>query len=470
LGGEPYILDDREVQRQIYFGYVEVPGKEAPEKLHHPTNRIEGKGLYWKQDTGIETLEYYTSVISSNFVELTRQNDDLAFCSPSDYVLVNDNMFIYDRTECEFAGIFTLFVADLFTETQVGVRLGFNHEDDLEYYMFRGEGKVVGQIAYLEPFDNHGITPMGGGGAQAKTPNARPEKGQRMSYRPVRSFQHMTDEEVHQAAEKTTNAFGGRGDASPMDMSNSMAGNNMPFTDMLVGREFTVRYDNGGPVWQYKFTDKFMLKYKEEKESEWHDETYRAYEADNNLVWFAHILTGSKPRASAAIAVDLLNGLTTCIHSQMGTDYYGNETSYRALFGVAEGEGFAAPQYVRHEFTDELVGHCFSWSYSDSMTSMHLYSSPHSMSWVIFTDDQTMGMQWGSPCLFVKLREGVYIFCQNEEACNGAEMIELINTKISHDCGFSYSGGARGVNLGLVGAIGRHIGAFDTKKFFGPKA
>jgi len=465
LGGEPYILDDREVQRQIYFGYVEVPGKETPEKLHHHTNRIEGKGLYWKQDTGIETLEYYASVISSNFVELTRQNDDLAFCSPSDYVLVNDNMFIYDRTECEFAGIFTLFVADLFTETQVGVRLGFNWEDELEYYMFRGTGKVVGQLAYLEPFDDHGITPMG---AQAKTPNARPEKGQRMAYRPVRSFQHMTDEEVHQAAEKSTLAFGG-GESSPQANAMGMGGNNMPFTDMLVGKEFTVRYDNGGPVWQYRFTEKFKLRYKEEKESRWHEAAYRAYEADEKLVWFAHILENSKPRASVAIAVDLLNGLTTCIYSHMGTDYYGNETTYRAIFGVAEGEGFAAPRYLRHEFTDELVGHAFSWSYSDSMTSMHLYSSPDSMCWTIFTDNQTMGMQWGSPCLYVKLRDGVYIFCQNEEACNGAEMIELINTKISHDCGFSYSGGARGVNLGVVGAIGRHIGSMDVKKFFGPK-
>jgi hypothetical protein len=64
--------DLREVQRQMYYGYVEVPGKEAPKARHHLTNRIEGKGFYWKQDTGIETLEFYPSIISSSFVELTR--------------------------------------------------------------------------------------------------------------------------------------------------------------------------------------------------------------------------------------------------------------------------------------------------------------------------------------------------------------------------------------------------------------
>lgn len=456
-------LDPREVQRQAYFGYVEVAGQNPPKDRHHITNRIVGKGLHWKQDNGIETLELYTSVVSSNYVELTRHVDDLGYCAPSDYVLVNDNTFLYSRTECEFSGIFTLFVADLYAETQAGVRLGFNEKDELEYYMFRGTGKVVGQIAYLEPFDDHGKKGMV---VQAKSDPQAPGKGQRLVYRPVRDFQYMTDEEMHQAALKSTKAFGGGPMGAPQA---NVTGNNSPFSDILVGKEFTLRYDNGGPVWQYKFTEKFKLKYKEEKETQWHEADYRGYEADEKLAWFAHILEDSKPRASVAIAVDLLNGLTTCIYSHMGTKYYGNETTYRALFGVAEGAGFEAPHYMRHELTDELVGHAFSWSYSDQMTSMHVYTSPHSMTWTIFTDTQAMGAQWGSPCIFVKLRDGVYIFTQNEEACNGAEMIELINTKISHDCGFNYMGGATGVNLGLTGAIGRHIGCFDIKKFYGPK-
>ncbi len=457
------VLDPREVQRQIYFGYVEISGKEPPETRHNLTNRIEGKGIHWTQDNGVETLELYTSVVSSNFVELTRHVDDLGYCAPSDYVLINDTMFIYSRTECEFSGIFTLFVADLFSETQAGVRLGFNEKDELEYYMFRGTGKIVGQIAYLEPFDEHGKKGMV---AQAKTDSKTPEKGQRMVYRPVRDFPYMTDEEMHQAAMNSTKAFAGGAVAAAQA---NVTRNNMAFTDMLVGKEFTLRYDNGGPCWQYKFTEKFKLQYKEEKETRWHEVEYRAYEGDEKLAFFAHILEDSKPRSSVKIAVDFLNGLTTCIYSHMGTKYYGNETTYRPLFGVAEGKGFEAPQHMRHECTDELVGHAFSWSYSDKMTSLHVYTSPHSMTWTIFTDNQTMGAQWASPCIFVKLRDGVYIFTQNEEACNGNEMIELINTKISHDCGFNYSGSAKGVNLGVTGAIGRHIGYFDIKKFYGPK-
>jgi len=461
LGGKEITVDDREVQRQIYFGYVDE-GQEPPEKLHHYTNRIEGKGMYWKQDTGVEIIELYASVANTNYVDLTRQADDLSYVSPSDYVLVNDNMFIHDKTECEFSGIFTSFVADLYTCTQAGVRLGFNEKDELEYYMFRGCGKVVGQLAYLEPFDEHGKKLMV---YQAAGDPQIAGKGQRLTYRPVRDFTYMSDEEVHQAALKSTTAFGGEeGDAPQMADSN-----NLPFSDILVGKEFTLRYDNGGPVRHYKITEKYKLKYREHGESKWHEEPYRAYEADDKLAWFAHLLTDSKPRASVAVAIDLTNGLTTCIHSHMGTNYFGNETTYRAIFGICEMEGLEPPQYVRHEFTDELVGHAFSWSYSDQMTSMHIYSSPHSMSWTIFTENQTMGAQWCSPAIFVKLRNGIYLFVQNEEACNGAEMIELINTKISHDCGFGFSGGKRGVNLGLTGAIGRHIGHFDMKEYFGPR-
>ena len=472
-----FTLDDREVQRQIYFGYVDN-GQKAPEKLHHYTNRMTGKGLRWKQDTGIETLELYVSVANTNFVELTRHIDDLGYVAPSDYVLVDDRTIIYNRTECEFSGIHTCFVADLYGLKQVGVRFGFNDKDELEYYLFRGDGKIVGQLSYLENFDDHGMVPMfaatparppagAPAGAQPPAP-AKPEKGARVTYRPVRTFTHMTDEQVQAAAETRTSAFGA-GAAQQAPPQAVATGNNLPFSDILVGKEFTLRFDNGGPVRDYRISDKFKLEYRDQRDNVWHDADYRAYEGDDNLAWFSHIIADSKPRACVMVAVDFTNGLATSIESHMGTEYYGNETTYRPIFGVLEMAGLEAPLYVRHELTDELVGHAFSWSYSDQTTSMHVYTSPHSMSWVIFTGAQQMGAEWCSPCIFVKLRPGVYIFCQNEEACNGNQMTELLNTKASHDCGFTFNGSARGVSLGVTGAIGRHIGKFDLLEFYGPQ-
>ncbi|HEV3482608.1 MAG TPA: hypothetical protein VGR97_09800, partial [Candidatus Acidoferrales bacterium] len=105
--------DNREVQREIYYGYVEQPGQEAPKGRHVTTNRVEGKGFYWKQDNGAETLEFYPSAAYSHFVELSRLGGELGFCGPSDYIKIDENRYIYTRTECEFSGTFTAYVMDL---------------------------------------------------------------------------------------------------------------------------------------------------------------------------------------------------------------------------------------------------------------------------------------------------------------------------------------------------------------------
>jgi hypothetical protein len=469
------VLDDREVQRQIYYGYIEGTGKEDTKLRHHTTNRLEGTGLYWKQDNGIEVLDLYPSIISSNFVELTRLADGLSYCAPSDYLMINDNMFIFDRTECEFSGIHTMYALDLFTTKQIGVRLGFNEKDDLEYYIFQGTGKIVGQLTSLAPFDEHGtnMSAAMGGGAKAKPgggaqPAAVPAKGDRMVYRPGRSFQKMTDEEVQQAAERSTRTFTGAANTPQEQGGGGMSGNALPFSDLLVGKEFTLRYDNEGPAWNYKVIDLYNLEVRKEGETQWQKETYRAFEADEKLVFFAHIVTGSKPRTCKRIALDLTNGLTTCIISKMGTKYYGNEVSYRAVFGIAEMQGVKAPQRERHGFTDELCGRGFTRSYSDQMTSMHLYTTPHSSSWTIYTANQTLGMQWCAPALYVKLRDGVYIFDLVEEGCNGAETCIIENEKTKRACGFGYSGGRNGVGLNTIGAIARDIGRYDIKQYFKP--
>ncbi len=144
--------DNREVQREIYYGYVEQPGEDAPKARHITTNRIEGKGFYWKQDNGAETLEFYPSAAYSNFVELSRLGGELGFCAPSDYIKINEDFYIYTRTECEFSGTFTAYVMDLNRVEQVGVRLGFDANDALEYYVFRGKGEWLGQLAQFEKF------------------------------------------------------------------------------------------------------------------------------------------------------------------------------------------------------------------------------------------------------------------------------------------------------------------------------
>jgi hypothetical protein len=441
-------LDSREVQREIYFGYVEEPGREAPQARHSRTNRIEGKGFYWRQDTGVETLELYPSTIYSNFVELTRFGGELGFCGPSDYVKISDDLYIYSRVECEFSGIMTLYVLDVNRVEQVGMRLGFDASDALEYYVFTGSGEWLGQIAQFEKFGDVGDT-------VAPAANAAPaEKGARRVYRPMRNNWTMTRTEVEAVGERSV--FAG---ASPM------AGNKSPISDFLVGKELTLRFDNG-PVVSYRFDAIQQLRWRREGENAWREERYEAWESTPGVIMFGHLLSGAPDHDCFKIVADLDHGLATCIHGTIGTPYIANEAAAKTWFGVIEMDGLTPPKYHRHRFTDELVGRAVTWNYSPGLTSMHLYTTPHSLSWIIFGESGAGGMEWSGPASYVKIRDELYLAYWLEEACNGTLGTILVNLRTMHDCGIGYHFGKDGLRLNAMGAHARHAGRFDVRKFF----
>jgi hypothetical protein len=445
--------DNREVQRQIHFGYVEADGSAAPHMRHALTNRLEGKGFHWRQDNGIETLEIYPSVLYSNFVELTRLGGELSFCGPSDYVRLDDDLYVYSRVEAEFSGTLTLYVLDLNEAQQIGMRLGFNANDALEYYLFAGAGAALGQIALFEPFDDQGEKIVLGN----RPPMTR--KGERPVYRPLLTNPAMTTQEVEAAVANSTAVF----ERSPM------AGYELPVSGYLVGKELTVRYDDGGPVLHYRFEDAKTLVWQREGESGWHTETYRAWEPAPEVIFFGHLLGGAPRHDCVAVAIDFANGLTTCVQGMLGTPYMANEAARKTWFGIVEMEGLTPPQYLRHRFTDELVGHALTWHYSPGLTSMHVYTTPYSFSWIIFLGNDAGGLEWSGPAQYVKLRDELYLFNWLEEACNGTLGVLVINTRTMHDCGIDYHCGKQGLRLGGIGARARNAGRFDVLKFYGPK-
>ena len=470
--------DNREVQREIYYGYVDN-GAEAPKERHHITNRISGKGFHWTDDRGTETLEFFPSVTYSSFVELTRHNGELTFCAPSDFIRIDENIFLYDRVECEFSGVMTMYIGDLFTLKQVGVRIGFNEKDGLEYYMFRGTGEITGQIAQYQLFNDHGkkivyemnVPPLPEGAEPPPTPPAsEPQKGFRPVYRPFKAHPPISEERVYEIVQQSPMPFG---DAGIMD--SGMSGNKMPLSDYLVGRELTVRYDNGGPVWKYRFDEIKKLKYRFEGEDIWHEESYEAFEPAENMIAFCNPHSDARPHESVYIVLDFATGLTTCVNSKLGSEYMANEVSQEVLFGIIEMDGIKAPDILRHHFTDELVGCSFAWAYSDFMTSIHVYTTPFSYTWTIFYKNNVPGMMWSSPCKYVKLRDQVYLFTWIEEACNGSQGTMVFNKNTMHDCGCFYGvseiGHAppSGLTLGSFGALSRHAGYYDVKKYLGPK-
>ncbi len=163
-----------------------------------------------------------------------------------------------------------------------------------------------------------------------------------------------------------------------------MAGNGGPPTDWLAGKTLTLRYDDG-PVMDYRFDDAETLNWRKDGGG-WTKARYQAWESVPGVILFGHLLEGEPNHDGHMIVADFDNGLVTCFNGYLNTPYFANEAGARTLFGVIEMEGITPPQYLRHQFTDEMLraGHDLELI-SPGLTSMHLYSTPHSVSWIIFT-------------------------------------------------------------------------------------
>lgn len=457
--------DNREVQREIYYGYMEQPGDQPPSARHVPTNRVEGKAFYWKQDNGAETLEFYPSAAYSNFVELSRLGGELGFCGPSDYIKIDENRYIYTRTECEFSGIFTAYVMDLNRIEQAGVRLGFNAGDTLEYYVFLGRGESLGQLAQFEKFGDESGNPV-----PAAAPGQTAAKGARRVYRPFKTMAKMTPAQVDAICAKHTSAFAPRGISPGANTSTaSMAGNLGPNTDWLAGKTLTLRYDTA-PAMEYRFDDAETLHWRKEGRGDWVKARYQAFESSPGVILFGHLLEGEPNHDGHCIVTDFHQGLVTCFNGYLNTPYFANEAGVKIHFGIIEMEGLTPPKYRRHALTDEMVGRSVTQNYAPGLTSQHFYTTPYSLSWIIFTGSDSGGLEWSGPASYVKIRDGLYFIYWLEEACNGTLGTILVNLHTMRDVGIGYNCGENGLNMNAMGAHERFAGQLDVRRFYQVKS
>ncbi|MDR0838179.1 MAG: molybdenum cofactor biosynthesis F family protein [Oscillospiraceae bacterium] len=465
----------REVAREYYFGYAAKDGVAAPETRHALTNRLENKSIVWTEgDTRV--LDIFNSTMYCSFIVLSDPESGIPVAAPSDYIKINEEIYIYSRMEAEFSGILTLEVIDLYSLTAIGVRFGINQCDKLEWRAYCAEGELAGQLATFSNFTDYGgatdFNKIGGPGTVF--PEVRP-KGRRAIYRVHGEYPDYTEEQARNSGQKPTSFP----KAGQMLMP---TGNSLPPSDFLAGKEFTLRMDGGFTV-EYKIADHDSLQWRYPGEAAWHDETYRAFESGEDLIFFAHIQTGLEFGQAIKAAVDFSNGLVTILHSRQGNGHAWREVGFDVLFGVLEYEGVHPPELLRHTFTTDLVGKAFTWNYSDGpdgLTSMHTYSSPWGYSWTIFLGTQEGGMLWSSPCAYIKLRDDAYIMSWVEETSAGGQGTVLINTRTMHDAGFMYGAfdpfadpnvkSEPMVGLSSLGAYGRAAGTLDIMKYFVPKA
>lgn len=451
--------DLREVWREFSAGYIAGEG-ETPAKRHQLTNRIEGTGTHWREDDGREMLYFFPSVIWSSFVELSDPRGGITVTAPSDFLQIGENRYIYSRTEQEYSGTFTLEVIDLLTLRHIGIRLGFDLNDALDYHLYGGRGEFTGRCTNLELLTDRGrALPF----SAERLEKMRAEgRGARPSYRPRFLHKDFSQAEVDEIVETNLRLF---------ENDSIMASRNtMPVSDRLAGCRFALRFDDG-PAWEYEFEDETQLRWRVPGEADWHAERYKAFEPAKDILLFSHVCSGSRPLRCLTQVVDLSNGLATCVDAVLGNGRKPWEVGHRAIFGVMEMEGGPTPPVTaRHGFTRELLGKCFAWTYSDMMQSIHVYSTPESYSWTIILQGNAGGFMWSSPCLYVKLREDAYLMSWTEDTCNGNQGTIVFNPWIMHDAGYFFGISDQGekpdVHLHEMGAFARPLAGYDLDRFF----
>ncbi len=437
----------REVNRAIWHGYVAAAGAPPPPGRHRPTLRLEGRAIAWREDTGHRTIDYYPSVAYSHWVELDRLKEGRGYSAPSDYIQLTEDIYAYTRTEAEFSGLWHMYLMDMNRLEQVGLRLGFNGADELEYYMFRGTGEWLGQIARFEAFGETGAEPLkieGGG------------KGERRVYRPLETMDRMSPAEVAAVVAANSHAF---------DKPSPMAGNGTAPTAHLAGREFAIRYD-GGPAMEYRFESADTLQWRRDGAGGWTTARYNAWESMPGVFIFGHLLEGAPDHDGHIVVADLDSGMATAFRGYLNTPYIANEAGAETWFGSIAGADIPDPGRRRHERTRDMLGRAFTWEYSPGLTSMHLYSTPNTVSWIIFTPGGHGGTEWSGSGDFIKIRDQLYFVRWQEEACNGTLGTILINMRTMHDAGIGYHCGTEGLSMSAVGAFARHAGRIDVDRFF----
>jgi hypothetical protein len=442
----------REINREVYFGYMSAAG-EPPKERHRRTLRLEGRGLSWTEDTGHRTIDYYPSVAYTHWVELDRLHEGRGYSAPADYIQLTEDLYAFTRVEAEFSGLLHMYLMDINRLEQVGLRLGFNGADTLEYYMFRGNGEWHGALARFEKFGETDADPL-------KVPNGK--KGERRVYRPLATMEKLTPAQV--------DAIVASGNVHVFDKPSPMAGNGLPPTGEMAGKTFAIHYDHG-PTMEYRFTGPDTLEWRMNGAGSFRQARYNAWESRPGVFIFGHLLEGTKNHDGHIVVADLERGMATNYHGYLNTPYFANEAGCETLFGKVVGQGIPDPGGKRHERTHDMLGQAFTWEYGPGLNSMHLYSTPVTTSWVIPAPDGSMGLEWCGTGDFVKIRDQLYFCRWQEEACNGTLGTLLINMRTMHDSGIGYHCGTKGgLNMSAVGAPARHAGKIDVDKFFGGKA
>ena len=456
---------NREVQRQYYFGYFEQPGKEPTSERDKLTLSMENKMIEWFEDRNKHRLTTYTTSLYSTMVELDTPDGGDVLTFVSDILKIDDSLFIYCFGEVEYSGRLSVEVIDLFSMKKIGVTMGIDEADEFEHSLYTGKGRYLGRYAAFFDFNDKGDQ-------YSELTRKRidfSKKGTRATYRPSIMTKIATIDDVFEAAKKPVIFDQERAKERVMSSSHTLND-----TDYCVGKEVTFRGDDGYAV-EMRFKAINQLEYRKEGESAWRTEVYSATELDEDLIIIGFYCSGSHLPENMIFAFDFNNGCATCISSVMGSKYDLHDPVPTYHFGIIETEGVVPLRIFRHGFTDELLGRAFTQTYSEKMSSIHIYNAPHSYSWTIINlaepgspANNAGGAVWSSPCEYLKIRQDVYAMSWVEQKWSGHMDTIFRNLRTGRDVGFAYGLSYDGttVYMDKMGAVSRSAGYIDLSGIY----
>lgn len=139
----------REVAHTFHFGRI-LGYASYPDEMHHFTQDLVGKAIYWTYHEGMPPLKHiYSSEYYYTYV-MRFGNQCWMATNPADFIKINDHLYVFSFLEERQAGTQGLFLINMETLHDVGSFLGINSEDVFECYTVGAKGRLSTMETYLD--------------------------------------------------------------------------------------------------------------------------------------------------------------------------------------------------------------------------------------------------------------------------------------------------------------------------------
>ena len=233
------------------------------------------------------------------------------------------------------------------------------------------------------------------------------------------------------------------------------------FTEDLVGREFSCRFDDGNHL-IFRFPEVNTVLWSDDGGTVFHEEYCAPMKSSGgNVIGVYFLRRHVLPYEGAFTIFDMDTGFVTWVSVSIGADFDEKHACPLPHFG--EIEGFGTHEGERHHYSADLVGTSIDWKYNEEFSIRHSYVtptltiSPHMPEpGAEYTDDESFIFRRFLPAFNAKIRDRLLLTAFTEPG--GCSAVLLIDMNLVHDIGcfygISYEGKLNGVLVTAMGGIG----------------